>query len=564
MGRRGRPLLQADPGLNAVTLLEELQRRHPGQYAPSVLRTLQRRLRQWRAVHGAEREVYFAQEHPPGRLGLSDFTVADEPGVVVAGEPFPHRLYQFALAHSGWRHAEVVDSGKSFQALWAGLQAALWRLGGVPEEHRTDSLSAAFNNLAQAEQLTKRYGGLCAHYKMRASRCTPGQSHENGSIEARHGSLKTALDQALRLRGSREFTDRASYDAFVEDAVRRMNARVARRATAEYEEVPARVSKYGVLSVRGVLYSAPSRLIGHRLSVRLYPRHIEGWLGGRPVLERQRLTRTRECRQPGAIDYRHLVGALKKKPGAFARWVLRDAAFPRDEYRRTWQRLQARLPEREACKTIVALLALAAEGHEAQLAQELQRLIDAERLPDVQAITARLRPPPQAAPQVVVELPAPEVDDVLLFGPPGVGKTHLIAGIGHALIDAGRRVLFTRCSELVQRLQAARRDLRPPAELAKLDRFDLLILDDLSYVRRDQAETSVLFELIAERYERRSLAITANTPFSQWGEVFVEPAMTLAAIDRLVHHSTILEMNVESYRRRAAQQGHAPAARNKR
>jgi DNA replication protein DnaC len=143
--------------------------------------------------------------------------------------------------------------------------------------------------------------------------------------------------------------------------------------------------------------------------------------------------------------------------------------------------------------------------------------------------------------------------NVLLFGPPGVGKSHLACGLGHALIDAGRRVLFARCSDLVQRLQAARRDLRLPQELAKLDRFDLLILDDLSYVRRDQAETSVLFELIAERYERRSLAITANTPFSQWGEVFVEPAMTLAAVDRLVHHATILEMNVESYRRRTAQ-----------
>jgi len=422
------PLLQADPALNAVTLLEELQRRHPGQYAPSVLRTLQRRMRQWRALHGAEREVYFAQEHPPGRLGLSDFTVADELGVVVAGEPFPHRLYQFALAHSGWRHAEVVEGGESFLALSAGLQAALWRLGGVPEEHRTDSLSAAFNNLAEAEQLTQRYDELCAHYKMRASRCTPGQSHENGSIEARHGSLKTALDQALRLRGSREFADRAAYDAFVEDVVQRMNARVARRAaaeratlralpprrTAEYEEVPARVSKYGVLSVRGVLYSAPSQLIGQRLSVRLYARHIEGWLGGQRVLECPRLRRTRQCQQPRAIDYRHLVGALKKKPGAFARWVLRDAALPREEYRRTWERLQARLPERQACKTIVALLALAAEGHEAQLAQELQRLIDADQLPDVQAITAMLRPPPQAAPQVVVELPAPEVYDVLL------------------------------------------------------------------------------------------------------------------------------------------------------
>lgn len=150
--------------------------------------------------------------------------------------------------------------------------------------------------------------------------------------------------------------------------------------------------------------------------------------------------------------------------------------------------------------------------------------------------------------------------NVLLFGPPGVGKSHLVCGLGHALIEAGRRVLFARCSDIVQRLQAARRDMRLPQELSKLDRYDLLILDDLSYVRRDQPETSVLFELIAERYEHKSLAITANTPFSQWGEVFVEPAMTLAAVDRLVHHSTILEMNVESYRRRAAQTGGAPAA----
>ena len=154
--------------------------------------------------------------------------------------------------------------------------------------------------------------------------------------------------------------------------------------------------------------------------------------------------------------------------------------------------------------------------------------------------------------------------NVLLFGPPGVGKSHLVCGLGHALIEAGRRVMFTRCGDIVQRLQAARRDMRLPQELAKLDRYDLLILDDLSYVRRDQPETSVLFELIAERYEHKSLAITANTPFSQWGEVFVEPAMTLAAVDRLVHHSTILEMNVESYRRRTAQEGGAPAARKSR
>jgi DNA replication protein DnaC len=143
--------------------------------------------------------------------------------------------------------------------------------------------------------------------------------------------------------------------------------------------------------------------------------------------------------------------------------------------------------------------------------------------------------------------------NLLVFGPPGVGKTHLIASVGHALIERGKRVYFTRTTDLVQRLQAARRDLRLPAEIAKLDRFDLLLLDDFSYVRRDSTETTVLFELIAERYERKSIALTANQPFSEWNQVFPEPAMTVAAIDRLVHHATILELNVESYRRRSAE-----------
>ena len=142
---------------------------------------------------------------------------------------------------------------------------------------------------------------------------------------------------------------------------------------------------------------------------------------------------------------------------------------------------------------------------------------------------------------------------ILIFGPPGVGKSHVGCGIGHALIDAGYRVLYTRTGELVQRLQAARQSLQLPQVLAKLDRYDLLILDDLSYVRKDQAETSVLFELIAERYERRSILITANQPFSGWNNVFPDPGMTVAAIDRLVHHSTIFELNkVESYRGKQA------------
>jgi DNA replication protein DnaC len=144
--------------------------------------------------------------------------------------------------------------------------------------------------------------------------------------------------------------------------------------------------------------------------------------------------------------------------------------------------------------------------------------------------------------------------NLLLFGPPGGGKSHLASAIGLALVENGWRVLFTRTTDLVQKLQTARRDLELESTLGKLDKFHLLILDDLAYVTKDQAETSVLFELISARYERRSMLITANQPFGEWGKIFPDPAMTLAAVDRLVHHATIFEMNVESYRRREAMQ----------
>lgn len=415
------PLLAADPYLSGVTLFEELQRRHPGVFAPGVLRTLQRRIRQWRAVHGPEQEVYFAQEHPPGRMALSDFTVADELGVVVAGEAFPHLIYQFVLAHSGWRHAEVVLGGESFVSLAGAMQAALWRLGGVPAEHRTDSLSAAFKNLTKdaVDDITRRYGELCAHYGMVASRCNPSRSHENGSVESRHGSLKVALDQALRLRGTREFVRVEDYEAFIQTVVDRMNQRVSKatraeiavlrplpsRKTSEYEELPARVSKYALFTVRKAIYSAPSQLIGHRVMVRVYPAHIEVWLGGQRVIERPRAILRPGRVRPSCIDYRDLVGALKKKPGAFARWTLREEAFPREVFRQTWERLSRDCPERHACKTMVGLLGLAAEGHEAELAALLQGIIDRDELPDLQALTRQVQPRRSSVPTVTIELP---------------------------------------------------------------------------------------------------------------------------------------------------------------
>ena len=423
------PMLEGAPSLMAVTVLEELQRRHPERFADAVLRTLQRRVSQWRAEHGDEREIYFAQEHPPGRLGLSDFTVADELDISLGGLAFPHRLYQFALAYSGWRHARVVLGGESFQSLAAGLQEALWMAGGVPQEHRTDSLSAAFNNLAEREELTTRYQSLCEHYGMRPTRNNTGVSHENGAIEARQGSLKRGLDQGLLLRGSREFANLAAYEQFVAETVRRLNARCLRaweaergclkplpaRRTADFDEIDARVSKFGVFSAKGVLYSVPSRLAGQRLKVRLHSTHLQAWLGGVKVFECERLHASTADRHPRRIDWRHMLPSLRRKPGAFARWVLRDAMFPRSEYAQAWDHISQVLPERGACRLMVALLDLADRANVvAELAGELTVLMARGELPDIDALRDRFAPRPSVMPDVEVVLPSTAVYDELL------------------------------------------------------------------------------------------------------------------------------------------------------
>src|SRR3954462_6169791 len=212
------PMLRAAPTLRPVGVLEEILRRHP-ELGPAIRRTLERRIRSWRAGHGPEREVIFRQEHPPGLQGLSDFTDVMELGVHIAGTPFDHRLYHFRLAFSGWEHAHVVLGGESFVALAEGLQNALWALGGVPAEHRSDSLSAAFRNLDRdaREDLTRRYEELCSHYGMTPSRNNAGLAHENGCIEGPHGHLKRAINDAVLLRGSSGFDDLATYRCFLDE-----------------------------------------------------------------------------------------------------------------------------------------------------------------------------------------------------------------------------------------------------------------------------------------------------------------------------------------------------------
>ena len=218
------PLLEATPGLRAVAVFEEIRRRHP-DLAPGIRRTLERRVRTWRALHGPEREVMFRQIHEPGAVGLSDFTDMNDFGVIVAGAPLDHRLYHFRLAWSGFEHAHVVLGGESYVALAEGLQNALWLLGGAPREHRSDSLSAAFRNLdAEATaDLTRRYEALCAHYGMTPTRNNRGVAHENAAIESAHGDLKGAIRDALLLRASPAFADLEDYRRFIAEIVGRRN-----------------------------------------------------------------------------------------------------------------------------------------------------------------------------------------------------------------------------------------------------------------------------------------------------------------------------------------------------
>ncbi len=429
------PLLEGAPALRSITLLGEMKRRHP-EFGDHLRRTLERRIRQWHALHGAEREVIFRQEHPPGQQGLSDFTDAKDLGVTLAGVRFDHRLYHFSLAFSNWEHVHVVLGGESFVALAEGLQNALWAAGGAPLEHRSDSLSAAFRNLEPdvAEDVTRRYEALCAHYGMTPTRNNRGIAHENGSIEGPHGHLKRAIGQALELRGSCDFADLAAYRRFVDEVVGDANARriklmeierdrlqpLPARRTDDFTDELVTVTRSSGFTLRHVFYSVPSRLIGHRLRVRLYDERLECFLGGTRVLTlpRGRQPTGQPNRNGYVINYHHVIHSLRRKPMAFLNLVYRDQLFPREAFRRAWDVLIANQPARNACRTMVGLLALAHDrACEAELAVELQTCLDAGEVPDLAALQRTFSPGRSVVPDITVTIPAAVAYDALLSAP---------------------------------------------------------------------------------------------------------------------------------------------------
>ena len=427
------PMLIVAPGLRAVGIFEELQRRHPGM-ASGVRRTLERRIRAWRALHGAEQEVIFRQIHEPGRMGLSDFTELGDLGaqtVTVAGLPLDHRFYHFRLAYSGFEHAHVILGGESFVALAEGLQNALWALGGVPREHRSDSLSAAFRNLDRnaREDLTRRYDALCADYGMEPTRNNRGVAHENGSIESPHGHFKSAIKDALLLRGTSDFADLAAYRAFIDGIISRKNARITRQIETEraalqslppgrscdFEETIVTVTSSSTFNVKKVFYTVPSRLIGHRLRVRLYDDRLDVLAGGTLLMTLVRGRASSSGKHGYVVDYRHIIHSLRRKPMALLNLVYRAQLFPRDAYRQTFDRLIEGMAEKQACRLMVDILSLAHDRScEAELAAALTVELDADRLPDMALLRVRFAPDLAALRGVVVRL-APLSDYEILL-----------------------------------------------------------------------------------------------------------------------------------------------------
>lgn len=387
------PLL-AQGVYEATFILEMLQKKYPGEYPDSTLRSLQRKMKRWNALFGQDKEVMFRQTHEPGRLGISDFTHPKNIRVTINSEPLEHIFYHFRLPYSGFNYMQVFrGSGESFTALAQGLQEALHFLGGVPEIHRTDSLSASFKNLdANAkDDLTERYKAFVEHYNMQATRINPGEGHENGAVESSHRHIKNRIEQSLIVRGSLDFGSFEEYRGFIKDVTKQHNRRnnkpietekahlrplPATKAT-DYTEMVAVVSCTSTIDVRRVTYSVPSRLIGEKLHVRVYNDKLECYLGGTHVITLERAAVPAHAQRGHKVDYRHVIGGLVKKPGAFRGAKLRNAILPNEDFRRIWEHVDRTMSNAEASKFIVGALHLAASHNcESEVALAIFDLIE--------------------------------------------------------------------------------------------------------------------------------------------------------------------------------------------
>lgn len=397
--------LEAAPELEAKALFEDLMRRRPGRYQEGQLRTLQRRIKQWRAEHGPPKQIMLPQEHRPGEAMQTDFTEGKSLRVTITGEAFDHLLCQSVLPYSNWQSV-VVCGSESMLALRDGVQGAVFRLGRVTEWHQTDNSTAATHDLSTGKRgFNAEYLQLMGHLGMKPRTIGIGESHQNGDVEASNGALKRRLGQHLLLRGSRDFESVEHYQSWIEEILAQANglrrARLAEELAAmqplsaarlpRYRELRVRVTSNGTIPVQRNTYSVPPRLSGEQVVVRVFDLHLEVFYGGRcqQVLERLR------GEGKHRIDYRHVIWSLVKKPWGFARYRYRDALFPTAVFRRAHEALATALSERQADLEYLRVLHLAAATMQHEVEAALDLLLDEGRLPRfeaVHALTARQRP----------------------------------------------------------------------------------------------------------------------------------------------------------------------------
>ena len=407
-------MLAEAPELEARTLFDHLLEQKPATYTPGQLRTLQRRVRLWRAQHGPEREVFFPQAHRPGEAMQTDFTHATELGVTIASEPFAHQFCHSVLPFSNWEWATVCHS-ESMAALRRGVQSTLFRLGRVPAFHQTDNSTAATHDLRTGKRgFNEEYRALMGHLGLTPRTIGIGEKEQNGDIEASHRVLKARLAQHLLLRGSRAFESVEHYEQWLWeklDAANRLrHAKLTEELAVmrelrvtrlpEHQEESAVVTSWSTIRVHRNTYSVPSRLIGETVRVHVFEQRLAVYHSGLLQLEVERLRGEGGHR----INYRHVIWSLVQKPGAFARYRYREELFPSLIFRRAYDALRARLDAWKADVDYLRILHLAASTMEHDVEQALGQVLEAGQCPDIDTLKRLVAPETIAVP--VVEIPA--------------------------------------------------------------------------------------------------------------------------------------------------------------
>ena len=417
--------LQAAPGLEAKTLFAWLQIKYPEKFDDTHLRSFQRGVKRWRATAGPAKEVFFSQVHHPARLCASDFTHMKSLAVTIEGQSFDHLLYHLVLTYSNWESITICFS-ESFESLSEGLQNALWELGGVPQRHRTDRMSLAVNNASNEKEFTQRYVALLNYYGLEMEKIQPDEPNENGDAEQSHRRFKEAVEQSLLLRGHRDFESREAYRRFLMQLVAGRNTGRRKRLDEElprlrclpdrrresYKRLSSRVDRGSLIHADHNTYSVPSRLMGEKVEVRLYVEHVEVWYAQKEAVRFPRL----RGRKKHAINYRHIIDWLVRKPGAFENYVYREELFPTSRFRMAYDALIEAQPKR-GHKEYLGILYLAARQSETAVDEALRTLL-ASDLPvsraAVEALVHRAEEVPAVTEVTVEEVDLLDFDELFL------------------------------------------------------------------------------------------------------------------------------------------------------